>query len=111
ITLSLPDGLHVNSFRPLSEYSIPTTVRLSATKGVKVYGPTYPRGKTKTFQFSKNPINVYEGVVNFPFTFIVPTNYTGKTVTVRAVVRYQACTDSICYPPKTQTVLITARVK
>jgi len=41
----------------------------------------------------------------------VPRNYRGKTVSVRAVVRYQACTDEVCYSPKTQTINLTAQVK
>jgi hypothetical protein len=62
IVLSIPGGLHVNSSRPASEYAIPTTVRLSGT-GVRVSGPTFPRGTNRKFQFSENLINVYEGKV------------------------------------------------
>ena len=110
IVLSIPGGLHVNSNRPASEYAIPTTVRLSGT-GVRVSGPTYPRGVNRKFQFSANMINVYEGTVRFPFTVNVPANFRGDTVRVRAVVRYQACTDEVCYPPRTREVTLTARVR
>ena len=110
IVLSIPGGLHVNSSRPASEYAIPTTVRLTGT-GVRVSGPTYPRGVNRKFQFSPNTINVYEGTVRFPFTVNVPANFRGDTVRVRAVVRYQACTDEVCYPPRTREVTLTARVR
>ncbi len=110
IVLSIPSGLHVNSNRPNSEYSIPTTVRLTAT-GARVTGVTYPRGKNKRFQFSPDTINVYEGRVSFPFTVRVPANFRGNSITVRAAVRYQACTDEVCYPPRTQNITLTARVR
>jgi DsbC/DsbD-like thiol-disulfide interchange protein len=108
IEMTIPGGLHVNSNRPSSEYAIPTVVTLNAT-GARVGNVIYPKGKNRKFQFSENPINVYEGRVRFPFTVMVPANARG-TVRIRASVRYQACTDEVCYPPKTKSVVITARV-
>ena len=110
IVLSIPGGLHVNSSRPASEYAIPTTVRLSGA-GVRISGPTFPRGLNRKFQFSENTINVYEDTVRFPFTVTVPTGFKGDTVRLRAVVRYQACTDEVCYPPRNKEITITARVR
>jgi hypothetical protein len=110
VVLSIPGGLHVNSNRPASQYAIPTTVRLTA-QGARVKGPTFPRGANRKFQFSESTINVYEGTVRFPFTVTVPAGFRGDTVRVRAVVRYQACTDEVCYPPRSKEVTLTARVK
>lgn len=110
VVLSIPGGLHVNSNRPNSEYAIPTTVRVTAT-GARIAGVTYPRGKNRKFQFSEDTINVYEGTVSFPFTLRVPANFKGNTVRVRAVVRYQACTDEVCYPPRSKEITLTAQVK
>ena len=110
VVLSIPGGLHVNSNRPASQYAIPTTVRLTA-QGARVTGPTFPRGTNRKFQFSESTINVYEGTVRFPFTVTLPAGFRGDTVRVRAVVRYQACTDEVCYPPRTKEVTLTARVR
>jgi DsbC/DsbD-like thiol-disulfide interchange protein len=110
VVLSIPGGLHVNSNRPASQYAIPTTVRISGT-GIRVGGPTFPRGKNRKFQFSEDSINVYEGTVRFPFTVNVPANFKGNIVRVRAVVRYQACTEEVCYPPRSKEVTLTARIR
>ena len=110
VVLSIPGGLHVNSSRPNSEYAIPTSVRISG-QGVRPGKVTYPRGKNRKFQFSESVINVYEGRVSIPFTVNVPANFRGDNVRIRAVVRYQACTDEVCYPPKNKDVTITARVR
>lgn len=110
IVLSIPGGLHVNSSRPNSEYAIPTSIRISG-QGVRTGGISYPRGRNRKFQFSENLINVYEGRVSIPFTVTVPANFRGDVIRIRAVVRYQACTDEVCYPPKNKDVTITAKVR
>lgn len=110
ITLSIPGGLHVNSSRPNSEYAIPTTVRVSSSGGVKLGAVTYPRGRNRKFSFSEDSINVYEGRTSFWFNVTVPETFRGNIVRINATVRSQACTDEVCYPPKTQRVTLTARV-
>ena len=110
IVMSIPSGLHVNSSRPNSRYAIPTSIKISAV-GAKVGGVNYPRGKNRKFSFSEDTLNVYEGRNTFGFNVTVPANYKGNTVKVRAVVRYQACTDEVCYPPKTKEITLTAPVK
>ncbi len=109
VVLSIPGGLHVNSSRPGSEYAIATNVRASAS-GVRIGAVTYPRGRNRKFGFSENAINVYEGRTNFTFPVTVPANFNGSTLRVNVTVRYQACTDEVCYPPKTKRVTLTARV-
>jgi DsbC/DsbD-like thiol-disulfide interchange protein len=110
VTLSIPGGLHVNSSRPGSQYAIPTSVRVRGT-GVKVGGISYPRGRNRKFSFSENSINVYEGRVSFPFTVNVPAGFRGNVVRLTATVRYQACTDEVCYAPTSRSVTFTARVQ
>ena len=110
VYLSMPAGLHVNSNRPNSEYAIPTTVRASA-RGAKISAVNYPRGHNRKFDFSEDRINVYDGRVAFNFNVTVPPNYRGNTVRVNVAVKYQACTNEVCYQPKTKNITLTARVR
>lgn len=110
ITLTIPSGLHVNSHRPNSEFAIPTVVKLNA-KGIKLGAVSYPRGKSQKFEFSDKPISVYEGRVGFRFNVAVPRGYKAKLVKVRALVTFQACTNEVCYAPKTKEIVLTAKVK
>lgn len=110
VTLSLPEGLHVNSNKPSTEYLIPTSLRISG-EGLKGISVDYPEGKDRKFQFSEEELNVYEGEVVIPFTVLVPRGFRGDSVTVRAVLHYQACTDEVCYPPKNEEVKMTVSVK
>lgn len=109
VILEIPDGLHVNSNRPNNQYAIPTTLRLYS-KDINVGKVLYPRGKDKKFPFNEKPINIYEGKVRFIFSIKVPQGFKGKTIKVRAVVRYQACNDEVCFPPKEKEILLTAKV-
>lgn len=110
IVMNIPSGLHVNSSRPNTEYAIPTVVKLSAS-GVKIGTVMYPRGTNRRFEFSDDTLNVYENRAVFNFNVAVPANFKGNTVKVNAVVRYQACTEQVCYPPKNKEITLTAKVR
>lgn len=110
IVLAIPGGLHVNSNRPSGENLIATTVRITAV-GAKIGGVSYPRGRNRKFDFSESSLNVYEGSAAFAFNLTVPATFKGNAVKIRAVVRYQACTNEVCYPPKSKEITLTAQVK
>lgn len=110
VVLEIPHGLHVNSNRPNNEYLIPTVVRLTGS-GVKITKVIYPRGKDRKFNFSEKTLNVYEGTIVFPFTVTVPKSFRGKNIKVNATVEFQACTEEVCYPQRSEKVSITAAVR
>lgn len=110
VVLSIPDGVHTNSSRPKGEYLLPTRVKVSGA-GIQIGAVNYPRGTDKKFEFSDEPLNVYERRAAFNFNVAVPANYKGNTIKIRAVVNFQACTHEVCFPPKKEEVILTARVK
>ncbi len=110
VVLNIPGGLHVNSNRPSGEYAIATTVR-ATSNGARIGSVSYPRGHNRKFEFSEQALNVYEGRVSFGFNVTVPAGFKGNSVPVRVVVKYQACTNQVCYPPKSKEVTLTTRVR
>lgn len=110
VVMNIPKGLHVNSNRPKSEFAIPTRVTVTAV-GATVGKVSYPPGRSYTFAFSDEPISVYVGRVRFGFNVSVPARFRGSSVRVKATVRYQACTDEVCYAPKTKTLTLDVPVK
>lgn len=110
IILDIPESIHVNSSIPENEFTIPTTVKFSG-KGVKITELKYPKGTNRKFEFSETPINVYEKRAVMNFSFFVSRFFKGKEITIRAVVGYQACTIEVCYPPKKETIKLTAKVR
>ena len=113
VVLNIPGGLHVNSYRPSGDNLIPTRVSVTGA-GVKIGPVSYPRGRNKKFSFQEEndpPLNVYEGRAAFGFNVTVPASYKGNVVKVRAVVRYQACNEEVCFAPKQQDITLTASVR
>ena len=110
IILSIPSELHINSNKPTSEYMIPTTVKLSG-RGIKIGKIAYPKGKDRKFDFSEEAINVYEGQTLIRFAFTVPRNLKSKTIKIRALISYQACTNEVCYAPQKKEIFLRELVK
>ncbi len=110
VTLDIPSGLHVNSNRPKGENLIATVVTPTGG-GLRFGAVRYPAGHDKIFGFSKNALNVYEGRVTFSFPVTVPAGFKGDAAEFRVAVRYQACTDEVCYPPKTKRISLSARIR
>jgi DsbC/DsbD-like thiol-disulfide interchange protein len=110
VVLSLPAGLHANSHNPGGEYTVPTTVRATAS-GARIGAVSYPRGHDRKFEFSSETLNVYEDRTSFSFNITVPANFKSPTLRVNVTVKYQACTNEVCYPPKSKQITLTARAQ
>jgi DsbC/DsbD-like thiol-disulfide interchange protein len=100
IVIDIPSGYHINSNRPLESFLIATQLKVDAPSGAKVGAVTYPRPLMKSFKFSKKPLSVYEGKAILRFNVIVPANYSGGAIDLKAHVRLQSCNDEVCFPPK-----------
>ena len=57
------------------------------------------------------PLAVYAGTATIGVKLRAGTNQTTGVVTVPAKLRYQACDDDTCYPPKTIDVSIPLNIK
>lgn len=102
VVMDIPRGLHVNANKPLGKYAVPTVVRVEAPRGFRVTPVTYPRGSVRTFSFGgaeATRLAVYEGRTVFRFNVSVPAGHPLQVETVRVNVRFQSCTDEVCYPP------------
>ena len=96
-------GLHVNSHSPKDESLIPTALSIPAESGVKLDAATYPQGTDFTLPAEpQSKLSVYTG------DFAIQAHITtapGDHL-VEAKLRYQACDQQQCMPPKTATVAI-----
>jgi len=97
----IPAGFHVNSNKPKAEYLIPTSLKLDAPTDIVVGRITYPLGKDVSFPFAPDEkLNVYGGdftvlVMVRPLSSVLPGRYS-----LHGQLRYQACDNAACYPPK-----------
>lgn len=110
IVMEIPEGLHVNSNRPLGKYAVPTVVKVNAPRGLKITPISYPRGTVRTFRFGEGApperLAVYEGRAIIRFSVSVPADYELGVARIPVTVRYQSCSDEVCFPPATRELVL-----
>ena len=111
ISFRVAKGYHINSNHPKSEFLIPTTLKVSTTTDIVVGKTTYPEGKDMSFAFAPDEkLNVYTG--DFEVDVLVRplrSAQAGKYV-IRGVLKYQACDNAACYPPKQLPVSFDVKI-
>lgn len=104
IVLDIPAGLHVNANRPLGKYAVATTLKVEASDGIRIGPINYPRANVRTFSFSDEKLAVYEGRAVLRFNVTIPANANTGVTELRARIRFQSCTDEVCYQPQTREI-------
>ncbi len=101
-------GLHINSHTPKDELLIPTTLTLDAVPGVRVVGQEYPAGVPLTLPLGQGEVlSTYQGTFRVRLQLVVPK---GEPVLTGSL-RYQACDQTSCYPPRTLPVRVAVSAR
>jgi len=91
-------GYHINSHTPGSDFLIPTVVTLAPAAGIKTRDPHYPSGTPYSFDFDPGTkLDVYAG----EFIIRLPVVASAGEHTLEGTLKYQACDNASCYPPRT----------
>jgi hypothetical protein len=107
----VPHGYHINSNTPKSEFLIPTALKMDLPTDIILGKIEYPEGEDRSFPFSPDEkLSVYTGdftiaVAVHPLHSVVPGKYV-----MHGVLRYQACDNAACYPPKSLPVSFEVKV-
>ena len=105
-------GYHINSNKPKEEFLIPTALKLDAPTDIAITRVTYPPGEDRAFEFDPNDrLNVYTGEFTVtvgvrPLKDVVQGKYA-----IHGTLKYQACDNRACYPPKTVPVDFEVKVQ
>jgi hypothetical protein len=111
IELKVNKGFHVNSNKPNDELLLPTVVHLNPPEGLMILNTQYPVGEQLALPFMGNDkLSVYSG--NFAVTaeVRVPKSAALGTLRVHGEVKYQACDNRQCFPPKTAPLEFDVKV-
>ncbi|MGO9318892.1 MAG: protein-disulfide reductase DsbD N-terminal domain-containing protein [Terracidiphilus sp.] len=96
-------GLHINSHAPSEPELIPATFSIPADSGVRLVAAVYPPGTDFTLPLDPTTkLSVYTG----EFTIQARIVAAFGNHLVEATLRYQACDNNACMPPKTITAAI-----
>jgi Disulphide bond corrector protein DsbC len=111
LNFRVPPGYHINSNTPKSEFLIPTALKMDLPTDIILGKIGYPAGEEASFPFSPDEkLSVYSGdftiaVAVHPLHSVVPGKYV-----MHGVLRYQACDNAACYPPKALPVSFEVKV-
>lgn len=110
-TFHVVNPYHINSSKPLAEELIPTQIHFSLPGEVALGRITYPVGKVMSFPFDPNTkLSVYSGDVVIRGVVVAPLAAATGTYTIHGELKYQACDNNACYPPKKLPFTFNVRV-
>jgi hypothetical protein len=104
-------GFHVNSNKPSDEYLIPLALTWK-TPGALVAGTVvYPKPAFEKYEFADKPLSVFTGSFELTANFQVAAGAAAGPGAAVGQLKYQACSDRACFPPKTVEVTVPYQVQ
>lgn len=105
LLFQLEDKWHINSNKPLDEFLVPTQLSLEESEVVSIQKIVYPEPKLVKLSFSEEPLSVFEGEFLIGVEIKISDSISaGESIQIPFALRYQACDDKQCLPPKTLTL-------
>jgi hypothetical protein len=111
LTFRVNNGFHINSNKPNSDLLIPTALKLDVPTELMIAKINYPEGQQAALEFSPDEkMSVYSG--DFTITAMVrpALNSSPGTYRVHGGLRFQACNNRQCFPPKTLPVQFDIKI-
>jgi DsbC/DsbD-like thiol-disulfide interchange protein len=109
LTLYVRAGFHVNSNKPNDDYLIP--LRLTWDKGpLEAEAVEYPEPQIEKSGFS-DKLSVYSGTFRVVTPFRAPADAVPGPATITGKLRYQACNNRECLPPRTVEIRVPVEIR
>ncbi len=105
MSVQLRAGYHVNSNMPADAYLIPLKLTWAAGP-LQATEIVYPKAQMEKYSFSPDPLSVFSGQFDILSKFKVSSTATPGPTAITGKLRYQACTDRMCFPPKNVDVAL-----
>ncbi len=104
LKVRLPEHVHVQAHEPRDPSLIPTVLTVEAPPGTTVEAITYPPPTELTQAGRRDALAVLGPEFAIDVRLTVAATAAAGDLVVPAVLRYQACNDSVCFPPARATV-------
>ena len=111
IPVSVQPGFHVNSNTPTDEYLIPLRLTWTSTGALEGGSVTYPKPSMEKYEFAEKPLSVFTGNFELVANFKVAASAPAGPGAAVGKLRYQACNDRACFPPKTVEVTVPYQIQ
>ena len=110
IAVQVRNGYHVNSNTPNDEYLIPLILTWESSP-LEPRETVYPKPEMQSFSFSTKPVSVYAGAFEIVTRFAVPAKAPLGPAVLAGKLRYQACNDTMCLPPRSLDVRLPVEIR
>jgi thiol:disulfide interchange protein len=110
LTVTLPEGLHVQSDQPRDPSLIPTVLTVEPPAGVKVTSLVFPHPQDFKLEGQAEPLAVFERDFVVGAELSLDSGIAEGELVIPARLRYQACDDKVCFQPRTEATEWRLRV-
>jgi cytochrome c biogenesis DsbD-like protein len=100
IPMAVDAGFHVNSNKPNEEYLIPLRLTWKSTGALEPGAVMFPKASEEKYEFTEKPLSIFTGKFAVIANFKVAANAPAGPGVAVGQLRYQACSDKMCFPPK-----------
>lgn len=108
--INVEDGWHIQSHTPSFDYLIATEIAFDMPADWPEPEVRYPDHVMWEFEFSEDPLAVYEHEAVIHAGFDLPADAAAGAVDVSAELLYQACDDVQCLPPITAEATVSLEI-
>ena len=110
IIAQLQPGFHVNSNTPSEDYLIPLKLTW-AKEPLQAEQVIYPKPQSEKYDFSPTPLSVFSGNFEIVTRFKAPADTRNGPAIMNGKLRYQACNNKECLPPRTIEIPVTVEIQ
>ncbi len=105
----VPEGLHLQSDRPRDPTYIPTTLWVDPARAT-VRELVFPPSTDFRVEGLPEALAVFEHDILIGIDALIPSATASGNLTIPARLRYQACDNKVCYPPRTVDAAWTVKI-
>jgi DsbC/DsbD-like thiol-disulfide interchange protein len=110
LKVTLPPTVHVQSDKPSDPSFIPTMLTVDLPKGLSAIQTVYPKSEQLKQEGVKDPLSVFGNEFTVRVLLKIARDVAPGTLVVPGRLRYQACNESVCFPPATADATWSVRV-
>ena len=110
LPVKMAAGYHVNSNTPAEAYLIPLRLTWDA-QPLQAANIAFPKPVMEKYAFSEKPLSVFTSDFAIETSFTAPASAQPGLAMALGKLRYQACTDKLCLPPKTIEVRLPVEIR
>jgi thiol:disulfide interchange protein DsbD len=110
LSVTIPDGLHMQSDKPRDPSLIGARIWIDPASGIEIHEVVFPQPRDLPHERYAAPLSVFEHEALIGVDVALPATAPAGDLRIPGRFRYQACDDTKCFRPRTLETAWTLRV-